>query len=121
MASRKKPPAPPPPPPALDPFAVFKRELAIAATVAASLTAVLLVRRWASALLGTGVFNSEIFAGNAVVTDLIAAVEHRFTVPIPQEADGTTAGGPRAGRQSAGANGRGGLAHDAEPDDGDGR
>ena len=56
---------------------VIRREILIAATVAGSLTLVLLARRWVSAFLGQGALNEEIFAGNAVVTELVGEVERR--------------------------------------------
>lgn len=58
-----------------DAWPVVRRELCIAATVAGSLTIVLLARRWVTTCLGKGVLNAEIFAGSAVVNELVGQVE----------------------------------------------
>ena len=60
-----------------DAWPVIRRELCIAATVAGSLTIVLLARRWATTFLGHGLLNAEIFAGSTVVNELIGHVEER--------------------------------------------
>ena len=60
-----------------DAWPVVRRELCIAATVAGSLTIVLLARRWVTACLGEGLLNAEIFAGSAVVNELVGQVEQR--------------------------------------------
>ncbi len=60
-----------------DSWPVVRRELCIAATVAGSLTIVLLARRWVTACLGEGLLNAEIFAGSTVVNDLVAQAEQR--------------------------------------------
>jgi len=60
-----------------DALPVIRRELCIAATVAGSLTIVLLARRWVTACLGEGLLNAEIFAGSAVVNQLVDQVEQR--------------------------------------------
>jgi hypothetical protein len=60
-----------------DAWPVLRRELCIAATVAGSLTIVLLARRWVTAWLGDGLLNAEIFAGSTVVNELVGQVEHR--------------------------------------------
>ena len=60
-----------------DAWPVVRRELCIAATVAGSLTIVLLARRWVTAWLGEGLLNAEIFAGSTVVNELVGQVEHR--------------------------------------------
>ena len=60
-----------------DAWPVVRRELCIAATVAGSLTIVLLARRWVTACLGEGLLNAEIFAGSTVVNELVGQVEQR--------------------------------------------
>jgi len=60
-----------------DAWPVIRREVCIAATVAGSLTVVLLARRWATTFLGHGLLNAEIFAGSTVVNELIGQVEQR--------------------------------------------
>lgn len=60
-----------------DAWPVVRRELVIAATVAGSLTIVLLARRWVTTCLGEGLLNAEIFAGSTVVNELVGHVEQR--------------------------------------------
>ena len=60
-----------------DAWPIVRRELCIAATVAGSLTIVLLARRWVTACLGEGLLNAEIFAGSTVVNELVGQVEQR--------------------------------------------
>lgn len=60
-----------------DAWPVVRRELCIAATVAGSLTFVLLARRLATEFLGQGLLNAEIFAGSTVVNELVTTVEER--------------------------------------------
>ena len=60
-----------------DAWPTVRRELCIAATVAGSLTIVLLARRWVTACLGEGLLNAEIFAGSTVVNELVGQVEQR--------------------------------------------
>jgi len=60
-----------------DAWPVIQREALIAGTVAGSLTVVLLARRWATMFLGQGVLNQEVFAGSAVVNELVGQVEER--------------------------------------------
>jgi len=60
-----------------DAWPVVRRELCIAATVAGSLTIVLLARRWVTACLGEGLLNAEVFAGSTVVNELVGQVEQR--------------------------------------------
>jgi hypothetical protein len=60
-----------------DAWPVIRTEICIAATVAGSLTIVLLARRWATTFLGHGLLNAEIFAGSTVVNELIGQVEQR--------------------------------------------
>jgi hypothetical protein len=57
---------------------VIRREVCVAAMVAGSLTIVLLARRWVTACLGEGLLNGEIFAGSAVVNELVGQVEQRI-------------------------------------------
>jgi hypothetical protein len=57
---------------------MFWREVAIAGAVAASITVVLLARRWTTMALGTGTLNQELFTGNLAVGTLVAAVEARM-------------------------------------------
>src|SRR6266481_4107264 len=80
MAPRtRKAAAPPPSVPEPTVLDWLKRELLIAISVAASLTVVLVVRRWATELLGQGVLNQDVFAGNAAIQELVGRVEERFT------------------------------------------
>ncbi len=60
-----------------DAWPVVRQELCIAATVAGSLTIVLLARRWVTTCLGEGLLNAEIFAGSTVVNELVGQVEQR--------------------------------------------
>jgi hypothetical protein len=60
-----------------DSWPAVRRELSIAATVAGSLTVVLLARRWVTACLGDGLLNAEIFAGSTVVNELVGQAEQR--------------------------------------------
>lgn len=73
--SRAKEPAPKP----ADPWEWIRRELLIAASVAASLTVLLVIRRWATLALGHGILNQEIFTGDMLINDLIGKVEDTFT------------------------------------------
>ena len=77
MAPRKKKP-PPSPNPKDDFTGWLKHELLIAVTVAASLTVVLVVRRWATELLGTKLMNAEVFGQSGMLEGLIGAVERRY-------------------------------------------
>lgn len=60
-----------------DAWPVIRREALIATMVAGSLAIVLLARRWATLFLGQGILNQEIFAGSAVVNELVGHVEER--------------------------------------------
>jgi hypothetical protein len=71
MGTKKKPPRDP----AREFLEWFRFELRVAAFVAGSITAVLLIRRWTTSLLGTGILNQELFAGGAMVNELVAKVE----------------------------------------------
>ncbi len=79
----------------------LRQELLIAIGVAASLTVVLVVRRWATELLGQGVLNADVFSGNAAIAELAARVEQRvrpqgglhepaFATPGARPASGAT-------------------------------
>ena len=71
MGTKKKPPRDP----AREFLEWFRFELRVAAFVAGSITAVLMIRRWTTSLLGTGLLNQELFAGGAMVNELVSKVE----------------------------------------------
>jgi len=97
-----------------DAWPVIRMEICIAATVAGSLTIVLLARRWATTSLGHGLLNAEIFAGSTVVNELIGQVEQRV-----RSREETHDRHPRtAGRRSRAQTKRGST-HDTENGTGD--
>ncbi len=77
MAPRTRKAAPPPPPPEPTFWQWLRQEMLIAIGVAGSLTVVLIIRRWATELLGAGVLNQDVFAGSPVIAELAARVEGR--------------------------------------------